>query len=392
MTNPIVKLRPGKGRRLAEGGPWVFADEIAMDRRTKALEPGTIVTLVQGERHLGTAGFNPDSQIAVRMLDPDPETEITRDWLATRIARALALRERLYDAPFYRLIHAEGDGLPGVIVDRFGDALAVQPNAAWADRLLEPLIDALIAVTGATTVVVNATSRGRVLEGLPTGLDVPCGAMDGPVEVTMNGARYLADLTGGQKTGLFFDQRPNHAFSQTFARGARVLDVFCHVGGFGLAALAAGAEHVVGVDSSLPALTLAEEGAARMNAGDRFETRKADAFDALAELAGEQFDVVVCDPPAFAPNKGALKQGLRAYEKTARMAARLVGPGGTLVLCSCSHAAAPDMFHEASTRGIRAARRSGALIHSGRAGPDHPVHLGLPETSYLKAMVYRLAE
>ncbi len=392
MTRPIVKLRPGKGRRLAQGGPWVFADEIAMDRRTKALAPGTVVTLVQGDRALGTAAFNAESQIAARMLDVDDEAEIDQGWLTARIGHALALREKLYAAPFYRLIHAEGDGLPGVIVDRFGDALVLQPNAAWADRLLDPLVSALTSTTGCTTIVVNAMARGRVLEGLPVGLEVVRGSVDGPVEVPMNGARYLADLTGGQKTGLFYDQRPNHAFVQGLAHSARILDVFCHVGGFGLAALAAGAEHVLAVDSSAPALALAADGAEHTGAATAFETRKADAFDALFDLAGETFDLVICDPPAFAPSKSVLKNGLRAYEKVARMAARLVGPGGVLVLCSCSHASTPDLFHNASVKGIHAAGRRGALIWSGRAGPDHPVHLGLPETSYLKAMVYRMAE
>ncbi|MEO1491493.1 MAG: class I SAM-dependent rRNA methyltransferase [Pseudomonadota bacterium] len=391
MTRPIVKLRPGKGRRLAQGGPWVFADEIAMDRRTKGIAPGTIVTLTQGERALGTAAFNPDSQIAARLLDTDAEAEIDQPWLDARVAHALALRDRLYDAPFYRLVHAEGDGLPGVVVDRFGDALVVQPNAAWADGLLDPLVAALVDATGCGAVVVNATARGRGLEGLPTGLEVVRGDIGGPVAVSMNGATYLADLTAGQKTGLFYDQRPNHAFVQRLAHGARVLDVFSHVGGFGLAALAAGASEVLAIDSSAPALALAAEGAERMAAAAGFETRKADAFDALSDLAGESFDLVICDPPAFAPNKGALKNGLRAYEKVARLAARVVAPGGTLVLCSCSHAAAPDLFHEASVKGVRAAGRHGGLIWSGRAGPDHPVHLGLPETSYLKAMVYRMA-
>lgn len=385
-----IKLRPGKGRRLAEGAPWAFADEIAMDRRTRGLAPGEIVTLVAGDQTLGTAAFNAESQIAARLLDPDPDAAIDADWFTARLRTALALRETLYDAPFYRLIHAEGDGLPGVVIDRFGDALVIQPNAAWADRLLDDMIAAACEVTGCSTVVVNAQSRVRKLEGLETGLDVARGQADAPVEVPMNGAVYLADLTGGQKTGLFFDQRENHAFVQRFAKGARVLDVFCHVGGFGLAALAAGAEHVTAVDSSAPALALAEMGADRMGRAKDLAVMKADAFEALSVLAGQTFDIVVCDPPAFAPNKGALKAGLHAYERVARLAAGRVAPGGVLMLCSCSHAVSPEAFHRASGSGIRKAGRTGALIYSGRAGPDHPVHSGLPETSYLKAIAYRL--
>ena len=206
----------------------------------------------------------------------------------------------------------------------------------------------------------------------------------------MNGALYLADLEGGQKTGLYYDQRENHGFLRRIAAGARVLDVFAHVGGFGLAALAGGAAKVVAVDSSAPALALASEAARRMGVAERYGARQADAFRALEGMAGERFDIVICDPPAFAPSKQAVPSGLRAYEKLARLAAPLIAPGGVLVVCSCSHAVGVEPFHRASVAGIRKAGRGGALIHSGRAGPDHPVHIGLPETGYLKTLFFRL--
>ena len=389
---PTVKLRPGKGRRLAEGAPWAFADEIAMDRRTKNLQPGTLVQLAEGDRPLGLAAFNPASTIAARLIDLDPQAEIGADWFTARIRHALTLRETFFDAPFYRLIHAEGDRLPGIIADRFGDTVVLQPNAAWAERLLEPLSAALLEVTGAGNLVVSATSRARKLEGLEEFLKVTHGTADAPIQVPMNNATYLADVTGGQKTGLFFDQRPNHAFAAQLAKGASVLDVFTHVGGFALAALAAGAQSAVAVDSSIPALALAERGAELTGVAGCLTTRRADAFDALQALEGEgaSFDMVICDPPSFAPNKGALANGLRAYERLARLAASLVTPGGWLVLCSCSHAADPDSFHRANARGLARAGRAAALVHSGRAGPDHPSHMALPETSYLKALFYRV--
>ncbi|MEO0362970.1 MAG: class I SAM-dependent methyltransferase, partial [Pseudomonadota bacterium] len=204
---------------------------------------------------------------------------------------------------------------------------------------------------------------------------------------------YMADLIGGQKTGLFFDQRPNHAFAARLAEGAEVLDVFSHVGGFALACLAAGAASALAVDSSAPALALAEEGAAATGVADRFETRRGQAFDVMRALSqdGRRFGLVVSDPPAFAPTKGAVEKGLRAYETAARLAAGLTGPGGYLVLCSCSHAATPDLFRAACVAGIRKAGRDAALIREGRAGPDHPAHFALPETSYLKALFFRLS-
>jgi 23S rRNA (cytosine1962-C5)-methyltransferase len=203
----------------------------------------------------------------------------------------------------------------------------------------------------------------------------------------------MADLAGGQKTGLFFDQRPNHAFAARLAGpGARVLDVFSHVGGFALASLAAGAGSALAVDGSAPALELARNGAAAANLSDRFETRQGDAFDVLEALGAEgaTFDVVICDPPAFAPSKQALEAGLRAYERIARLAAPLVAEGGYLGLCSCSHAADLSRFRTACARGIGRAGRSPQLIHTGFAGPDHPLLPQLAESGYLKALFFRL--
>jgi 23S rRNA (cytosine1962-C5)-methyltransferase len=298
--------------------------------------PGSLAVLEdEGRTPLGLVAVNPASKIIARMLDRDPAAVLDEDWFAARLDRALALRARLHDAPYYRLVHAEADGLPGVVIDRFGDTLVVQPNAAWAEAHLAVLTRALVAVTGAANVLKNAGGRARGLEGLDDAPGVLHGqAPEAPVPVPMNGATYLADLTGGQKTGLYFDQRPNHAFAAPLAgTGGRVLDVFAHVGGFGL---------------------------------------------------------VVCDPPAFAPNKQSLSNGLRAYERVARLAAPLVAPGGYLALCSCSHAADLERFRTACTRGIGRAGRSAQLIHTGFAGPDHPQLPQLAESGYLKALFSRL--
>ena len=387
---PIVKIRPGKGRRFLDGAPWLFADEIAMDRRTKSLEPGTIVRLQDGEEIRGTAAFNPNSRIVARLMDRDPEAKIDRDWLTARLSTALKFRERLFDRPFYRLVHAEGDGFPGLVIDRFGPAVVVQPNAAWADAFQDELVASVRDVTGAKTIVINGTSRVRKLEGLESKTETIGDLLSGPVEALMNDTTYLADLTGGQKTGLFYDQRPNHSVVKSIARDARVLDVFCHVGGFGLAALSGGATSVSAVDSSAAALVLAEDAANRQGWSGSFKSEKADAFDALAGHDPNDFDIVICDPPAFAPSKDALAAGLRAYERMARLAAPLVKTGGILCLCSCSHAAGLEVFHKACVTGLRKAGRTGALFHAGRAGPDHPVHIGLPEGGYLKALFFRL--
>ncbi len=393
-SRPVVRLKPkAEARAIRHGFPWVYADELVTDRRTQNLAPGALAVLEDGERRpLGLVTVNTKSKIIARMLDRDPQAEINQAWFAARLTRALALRERLFDAPFYRLIHAEADGLPGVVIDRFGDAAVIQPNAAWAEAHFEALVAALMQVTGVTRVVKNGTGRARTLEGLAEETALVAGAIDAPIPVPMNGATYMADLMGGQKTGLFYDQRPNHAFAARLAKGARVLDVFSHVGGFALAALAGGAASALSVDASAAALVLAGQGAAASGFGAKFSTRQGDAFEVLEALGAEgaRFDLVICDPPAFAPAKPALEAGLRAYERVARLAAPLVAPGGYLVLCSCSHAADLSAFRNASARGIGRGGRRGQIIHTGFAGPDHPILPQLAESGYLKSLVFHL--
>ncbi len=394
QTRPVIRLLPKtNAQRLRFGAPWVFSDQLVLDRRTKAIPAGSIVEIQDKERKpIALAAFNANSKIIARVLDTDLEADVNVEWFTNRIRRAFELRETLFDAPFYRLIHAEADGMPGVIIDRFGDTAVIQPNAAWADARLDDIVTALCDVTGVVNVLKNANGRARTLEGLNEETIVLRGEINDLIPVPMNGATYMADLMGGQKTGLFYDQRPNHAFTANLAKGKTVLDVFSHVGGFSLAALAAGATSALAVDGSAPALALAEKGAEATGVADKFETLKGDAFDTMIAMGNEKrkFGVVVCDPPAFAPSKQALEAGLRAYERVARLGANLVEPGGYLVLCSCSHSADLSRFREISLRGIGKAGRRAQIVSTGQAGPDHPTHPYLAETSYLKTLFLRL--
>lgn len=389
---PVFRLKPkADARRLRHGHPWAWADELVLDRRSKAVPDGTIAILQDAERApLGVGLASPNAKIGFRLLDRDADAQIDADWLKARLSAAHALRQQMYPQPFYRLVHAEGDGLPGLIVDRFGDVVVMQPNLGWLESRTDLLADLLQELTGAATILKNGSSRAREAEGLPGGVEVLKGsAPSGPITVEMNGARYMADVMGGQKTGLFFDQRENHAAVAALSKGARVLDVFSHVGGFGLAALAAGAQSVTCVDASEAALSLAQTGAGGV---PNFTTQTGDAFAVMSDLAdqGAQFDIVIADPPAFAPSKTALTQGLRAYERVARLAAGLVAPGGILVLCSCSHAADLSRFRNACLRGMGRAGRQPRLLRTGFAGPDHPQHPALTDTGYLKALTFRL--
>jgi 23S rRNA (cytosine1962-C5)-methyltransferase len=392
-ARPQVALQPGGHRRAESGHPWVYSNEIVMDAAAKALPPGTIVTLRRAdERPFGVAMFNPHTLIAARLLDRDPNREIGRRFFARRLERALRLRERLYEQPCYRLVHAEADGLPGLVIDRFGGALAVQANTAGMDRLTPVIIEALRNLLTPQAIVLRNDSPARTLEGLPLETGVALGAIDGPVTLEENGGAFQADVLAGQKTGWFYDQRDNRAFVAGLAAGARMLDLYCYSGGFGVAAACRGADAVLGIDRSEPALALAAASAKRNGVAERCTFRRGDVFAEAAALsaAGERFDIVVADPPPFARTKRDVGAGLRGYRKLARLAAQLTAPGGFLFLASCSHNVGAPEFTDAVRHGLADAGRGGRILKSAGAGPDHPVHPSLPESAYLKALTIAL--
>jgi 23S rRNA (cytosine1962-C5)-methyltransferase len=302
------------------------------------------------------------------------------------------MRDRLFEAPYYRLVHAEADGLPGLVVDRFGDALAVQLNAAMMDRKREALLAALDAVLAPRIVVMRNDSPVRALEGLETGVETVGGDASEPVELSEYGVRFLADLTGGQKTGWFYDQRDNRRFVASLARDASVLDVYSHTGGFAIHAAAAGARSVVAVDKSAPALALAERAAQQNGCGDRCSFVKADAFNEMERLAaaGERYEVVVADPPAFVKSKKDMKPGIKGYRKMMRLAARLTAPGGYLFVASCSHNMTAELFDDQIRKTLSDASRTARILRRSGAAADHPTHPWLPESGYLKALVLQL--
>ena len=391
---PLLRLNKGQERRLKSGHPWAFSNEIAMRPEYRALPPGAPVRLEGDDGwRFGTFMFNPHSLIAARLLDRDPAAAIDAGFVRRRLAEAVALRARVADGPFHRLVHAEADRLPGLIVDRYGDVAVVQANTAGMDRLLPEIVAALTDLLGLRAVVARNDSAARGHEGLPAHVGLLHGD-DATAEVTEGGVAFPVDPLSGQKTGFFFDQRPNRDRVAALARGARVLDVFCHTGAFGLRCAAAGAARVTLVDASAPALEHVRHAAARNGLDALVETRRGDAFEVLTELAqsgdGERFDIVVCDPPAFAKSKKDQAAGLRAYGRMARLAAALVTPGGFLFVASCSHHAPMEMFSATVAEGLQRARRDGRIVFSGGAGPDHPVHPLLPESAYLKAQLIQL--
>jgi 23S rRNA (cytosine1962-C5)-methyltransferase len=392
-ARPVVTLLPGGHRRAEAGHPWVYSNEVQMDAAAKALAPGGLVTLKRADgRPLGVAMFNPHTLLAARLLDRDAARPIGRRFLLRRLERALKLREQLYPAPYYRLAHAEADGLPGLVADRFGQVLVVQANAAGMDRLEPAIIDALTALLSPEAIVLRNDSPARALEGLGSEVRVALGAIDGPVPVEENGATFAADVLGGQKTGWFFDQRDNRGFVAGLARGARVIDLYCYSGGFAVAAAHAGAVSVTGIDRSDGALTLAVETARANGVAGICEFRRAEVFAEAAAraAAGERFDVVIADPPAFARSRRDVSAALRGYRKLARLAASLATPGGVVFLASCSHNVPAADFAEAARRGLADAGRMGRILREAGAGADHPVHMALPESAYLKSLTLAL--
>ena len=390
MNIPTLRLKPGQGRRLRAGSPWVFSNEIAMQPEYRQMTPGGLVRLEGDDgARLGTFMFNPHSLIAARLLDRDPAAAIDVDWLRTQLREAIALRERVCDTRFHRLVHAEADRLPGLVIDRYDDIAVVQANTAGMDRLMPLIVEALTELLPLRAVVARNDSATRRLEGLSEDVALLFGN-DARVEVTEGGVRFPVDLLEGQKTGWFFDQRPNRDRVAALADGARVLDVFSHVGAFGLRCAVAGAREVTLVDSSAPALAHAEQAAVLNGVAERVRVRRGDAFEVMTELAGERFDLVVCDPPAFARSRKDAEAGLRAYGRMARLAAALVAPGGFLFVASCSYHAPLEAWSAQIAFGLHRARREGRIVYTGGAGPDHPVHPHLPETAYLKAQLIQV--
>lgn len=387
-THPVIRVKPREGRRARAGAPWLFSNEI--DMTAKTLAQGAVVNVLGDDgRVFGTGTFNAKSLIAVRLLDPAADVALDAAFFAKKLQRALSLRETLYDAPYYRLANAEGDGLPGLTIDRFGDTCVVQVTIAGMESLLDPLLAALDETLRPVNVILRADAPARTLEGLELYVRAVKGDA-GRIAVEENRVRYFVDLEGGQKTGWYYDQRDNRAFVASLSRGRSVLDAYCYTGGFALAAAHAGAKDVAGLDSSAPALALAQDAAAANGLSCKFV--KADVFEELERLwaARENFDVVVADPPPFVKSKKDLEPGAKAYRKLARLAASVTAPGGFLLLASCSHNIPLERFLSECAAGISRAGRPARLIRQSGASGDHPVHPMLPESAYLKALTYML--
>lgn len=391
-AQPLL-LRKDQERRLVAGHCWIYSNEVDTGSTPlKGLEPGAPVEIYSDhERWIGHGYANPHSLICARIVSRERNRPLSPALWVSRIRDALALRERLYAEPFYRLVFAESDGLPGLIVDRYGDLLAVQIATAGMERERAEILAALEQVLRPRTIVLRNDTSVRELEGLAQDVERVLGDGGDELILTEQGLDFQVSAVSGQKTGWFFDQAENRARLGRFGVGSRVLDVCSYVGAWGLRAAALGATQVVCVDSSQAALERLAANAERNGLADRVYPQQGDAFDVLRELRdeGRQFDTVILDPPAFIKRRKDEKEGIQAYARLNRLGIELLVPGGILVTSSCSFHMGRDEFVRTVQQAGRRAGRFLQLLEVGQQGPDHPVHPAIPETAYLKTLFLR---
>ena len=386
-----VLLRRDREPRVASGHLWIFEGEI--EKVDGSPETADLVDLVSPVgRFLGRGYINPRSRIRVRLLTHRDEPIDDGFW-ERRLRAAIALRRRIVnDTTAYRLVFGEGDLLPGLVVDRYGDVLVVQTLTAGMDRRKDLIVDVLARLTGVGAVYLRNDARIRLREGLPLYRQFARGDASTRIEIAEGQAQFLVDIAAGQKTGWFCDQRENRLALAPFARGARVLDVFCYSGAFGIHAALQGAASVLGLDASRDAVALAEHHAALNRVADRCTYRAANAFDDLKTMqqAGEHFDLIVLDPPAFARTRPAVPEALAGYKEINLRAIRLLGPDGVLASCSCSWHVDEHMLWAAILDAAQDARRDLRLIEFRSQARDHPMLAAMPETRYVKCFILQV--
>ena len=388
-------LKKGEERRLRTGHPWVYNNELDIGRAPlRGLPPGEPVELRdhRGEP-LASAYANPHSLIAARIVSREPGVKLGRDLLAERIAAAEALRQREFGAPYYRVVFGESDALPGLILDRYGDVAVVQITTAGMERAREELVSLLRSEFGFRTVVLRNDIPVRALEGLDASVEVVGEAIGDTITLEEGGGTFEAAPLAGQKTGWYYDHRSNRARLASRVAGKRVLDLYSYTGAWGIQCALGGASEVHCIDSSANAVDLVTRNAARNGVADRVRAERADAVRALKALrsAGERFDVVILDPPAFIRRRRDRIKGFEAYRRANGLAVQLLAPGGWLVSASCSAHLERAKHLEIIARVSYPFGLHPRVVEEGGQDRDHPVHPALPETSYLRAFFVEFA-
>ncbi len=390
----VLRLAKDQDRRLRAGHLWIYSNEVDNAATPlKSFEPGQTVAVENAQgKWLGAGYVNPNSLICARLVTRNRELAVNASLFVHRIKVALALRERLYAAPFYRLLFGEADGLPGVVVDRFGDYLVMQITTAGMEQQREALVEALVKVLKPSGILLRNDSAVRELEGITRYVELAYGEVPERLDVLEGGCRFEVSPSEGQKTGWFYDQAANRDQFVRYVNGLRVLDVCSYVGAWSVRAAAAGAAAVTAVDASAQALDLVARNAALNQVEDQIGVIQGDAFEVLRDLRGqrERYDVVVLDPPAFIKRKKDLKAGTAAYRRLNEAALGLLEKDGILVTASCSFHMQGDQLLRTVQQSARHSDRHLQLLQQGQQSPDHPIHPAIVETAYLKAFFLRV--
>ncbi len=394
LSLPLLKLKKGEDRRIRAGHCWIYSNEIDTKLTPlKMFAPGQEVLVEAHDKTiLGIAYINPHSLIAARIISRDPRDRLNIDFFRKKIQDALYLRTTYFDRPYYRLVFSEGDYLPGLVIDRFGDDFTMQTNTAGMDHKKEMIGEALVALLPTTrSILLRNDSRVREHEKLETAVAPLYGVPLEEVVLEENGVTFSAPLWKGQKTGWFYDHRMTRARLQSYVKNKRVLDVFSYLGAFGIQAACFGAKQVTCIDASATACDYIAKNAALNQVSDRVQTICEDAFIALKNLVQEhrQYDVIILDPPAFVKKIKDKNEGMIAYQRVNELALKLLASAGILFSCSCSmHISMEELAHIIA----RAANRTQTtlqLLERGHQGADHPIHFSIPETDYLKTIIAR---
>jgi len=388
-------LRKGEDKRLRAGHLWVFSNEVDVKRSPLVdFEPGQLADVVEGNgRSVGTALISPHSLICARLISRRPGVIADENWFAQRLETALALRRRLFSEPYYRLVFGESDGLPGLVIDRFGDFLVAQANTVGMDRLRGVIEQALVQVLKPQALLWRNDAGVRELEGLKRAIEPAIGRLPGQLQVIEGDLRFTFEPMSAQKTGWYFDQQHNRQRALPLLAGMeRVADLYAYHGAWGLGAVRVGVQEVTCVDSSQAAVNAIRSNALANGLSQHVSAIQADAERWLADrlAAGERFDAVIVDPPAFAPRARDVKAALSAYRRINEKAMRLVRPGGILISCSCSAHVLEERFVDTLRQGARHIDRDLQILMRLEQGPDHPVLPAMPFTRYLKGVVVRV--
>ena len=390
---PVLFLKRNEDRRLSAGHLWVYSNEVDTSKSPlSGFEPGSLVVIQSAAgKTLGAGYVNPRSLICARLLTRRPRAALDAGFFERRLRSALSLRESLFEQPYYRLVFGESDGLPGLVVDRYGSVLVVQITTAGMEAMRDLLLEVLHRVISPTGILLRNDSSVRVLEGLPQETEV-IGEVPDTVMLTEGGVQFEVPLGAGQKTGWFYDQRSNRQAMRKYVKDKQVLDVFSYIGAWGLQAAAAGAAGVCCVDSSPVAQTCMEKNIAANGLADKVRLENGDAFDVLKALqdSEQRFDVVIVDPPAFIKRRKDIKSGEQGYGRLNRLALKLLAPDGILISCSCSMHLSEERLQHIVHQSAGKMGRQVQILERGFQCMDHPVHPAIAETAYLKALFCRV--